>query len=110
MPAIFTNEHFGKLARVREVAVVGEHDAVRRVHVERLRFADAIATGRGVAHVADAGVAPQLEHVVLAEDVADEAAAFVGAQLAFDRRCDARGVLPAMLQHGERVVEPLIDR
>jgi hypothetical protein len=60
--------------------------------------------------VADANVAPQLEHVILGKDVADEAAALARAQLTFGRRRDARGVLATMLQHRERIVDLLIDR
>ncbi len=110
VPAIFTDQHFRELAGVGEVAVVGEHHAVRRVHVERLRFAEAIAPGRGITHVADADVAPQLEHVILGKYVADEALGLARAQLAFHRGRDARRVLAAVLQHRQRVIEALIDR
>ncbi len=60
--------------------------------------------------MADADVAPQLEHVMLLEDIAHQAAALAHAQFAFDGSGDAGGILAAMLQHGERVVQPLVDR
>ena len=47
VPAIDVEELLGELARVRQVAVVHEHDAVRRVHVERLRLLLARARRRG---------------------------------------------------------------
>ena len=47
---------------------------------------------------------------MLLEDIAHQAAALADAQLAVTRvGGDAGGVLAAVLQHRERVVEPLID-
>src|SRR5687767_11408158 len=110
MAAIFADEHFRELTRVGEVAVMREHHAVRRVHVERLGFADAIATGGGVADVANADVTAQLQHVVLSEYISHQATALARAKLAFGRGGDAGRILPAVLEHGERIVEALIDR
>ena len=98
-----------QLVGVDEVAVVREADAVRRVDVERLRFREARAAGRRVAHVAEADVARELQHVALQEDVADEAVALANAQPAAVVRHDAGGVLAAVLEHRQRVVERLID-
>ena len=111
MAPILADQDLGELGGVGEVAVVAEADAVGRVDVERLRLGGAVAAGGRVAHVADADVALELEHVVLLEHIAHQSAALAHAQLAVARGGgDAGGVLAAMLQHRERIVEALIDR
>ena len=110
MAAVLADQDLGELGGVGEVAVVPEADAVGRIDVEGLRLGGAVAAGGRVAHVADADVALQLEHVVLLEHVAHQAAALAHVELALGRGRDAGGILAAVLQHGERVVEPLIDR
>ncbi len=82
VPAVLADQHLGQLDRVGQVAVVREADAVGRVHVERLRLGGAVAAGRGIAHVADADVALQLQHVALLEDVAHQADVLAQEQLA----------------------------
>ena len=109
MAAVFALEHFAQFARVGEIAVVREADAVRRVHVERLRFGGAVAAGGGITHMADADVALELLHVVLLEDIAHQALALAHEQLALGDRRDARRVLAAVLQHRQGVIDPLID-
>ena len=90
---------------VDQVAVVRKRDAVRRVHVERLRLGRAFGACGRIAAVADADVAAKAEHRLAREHVAHEAGPLVQAQaIAVDRR-DARRVLAAMLQHGQRVIE-----
>ena len=110
MPAVLTDQHLGELRRVGQIAVVGETDAVGRVDVERLRLRGAVAAGGGIADVADAGIALELEHVVLLEDVAHQAAVLAHAKLPVAGGRDAGGVLAAMLQHRQRVIDALIDR
>ena len=110
MAPVLADQDLGELGGVGEVAVVAEADAIRGVDVEGLRLGGAIAAGGGVTHVADADVALQLEHVVLLEDIAHESTALAHAQLALTRGGgDAGGVLAAMLQHRERIVEALVD-
>ena len=87
-----------------------EADAVGRVDVERLRLGRAVAAGRRVAHVADADVALQLQHVPLLEHVAHQAVVLAQEQRALVLGHDARRVLAAVLQHGQRVVDLLVDR
>src|ERR1043165_9493217 len=96
-------------SRIGEVAVVREADAVRRIHVEGLGFGGAVAAGGRIAHVAHADVALELEHVMRLEHVAHQAAPLAREQLAILDRRDARGVLPAVLEHREGVIDPLID-
>ena len=97
-----------ELVGVDEVAVVRETDAVRRVHVERLRLGNRRAAGRRITDVPEADVTAELEHVPLLEHVADEAVALADAQASRVVRHDARGVLASVLQHRERIVDRLI--
>ncbi len=55
-------------------------------------------------------VALQLAHVARAEDVADVTGALVRVEDRPLARDDAGGVLPAMLQQQQPVVEELVDR
>src|SRR6266487_2418748 len=60
--------------------------------------------------MADAEIAGELAHVARAEDIADVAAALVHVEHRAFAGHDAGGVLPAMLQQQQAVVEQLIDR
>jgi hypothetical protein len=64
-----------QLVGVHEVAVVREADAVGRVHVERLRFGKTRAARGRIAHVPQAHVTGELDHVPLEKHVADQAVA-----------------------------------
>ncbi|NYH15252.1 hypothetical protein GGD41_002480 [Paraburkholderia bryophila] len=100
-----------QLLPVGQVAVVREDDAERRVHVERLGFFFARrGTGRRVTHLADTGRAGQAAHVARAEHVAHHAVGLVHVKIAAVRGCDAGGVLTAMLQKQQAVIDQLIDR
>ena len=107
--AILAFDDFGEFARVGEIAVVREADAVRRVDVERLGFRGAVASGGRIAHVAHAHVALELLHVVLLEHVTHQAAPLAHEQLAVEDGGDARRVLPPVLEHRERIIDSLID-
>ena len=111
MPQIFAEQLALELFGVGEIAVVAEHDAERRIHVQRLRFRRILSrAGGGIAAVCDADVAEQLAHVACAEHVAHEAAALVHVKRAALGGYDPGRILPAMLQHQQAVVEQLIDR
>ncbi|NDG35828.1 MAG: DEAD/DEAH box helicase, partial [Betaproteobacteria bacterium] len=99
-------QHFG----VGEIAVVGQHDAVGRVDVEGLGFGGRAFAGGGVAHVPHAHQAFQLQHVAGVEDVAHEAFRFTQVEPSVLAGHDAGRVLPAVLEHRQRVVNCLIDR
>ncbi len=60
--------------------------------------------------MADADVAFELEHVMLLEHIAHQATALAHVQLALGRGRDAGGILAAVLQHGQRVIQTLVDR
>src|SRR5689334_682939 len=109
MTAVFALDDLTQLARIGEIAVVREADSIRSVDVERLGFRSVVASRGGIAHVAHAHVALELLHVVLLEDIAHEAPPLAREELAIQNRCNARRVLAAMLQHRERIVDPLID-
>ena len=59
--------------------------------------------------MADARVAHQVAHVAGAEHVLHESRAFVHVEDRAFARDDACGVLPAMLQQQQRVVQQLVD-
>ena len=58
----------------------------------------------------DPDIARQPHHVVLLEDIADQAVILPQAQLAVFLGHDARGILPPMLKDRQRIVDRLIDR
>ncbi|MNI32218.1 hypothetical protein D3C73_861240 [compost metagenome] len=109
--AVDAVERFTQFAPVGQVAVVGKHDAERGVDVERLGLFLAGAGARsGIADLADAGRTGQRPHVARTENVAHQAVSLVHIELVALRRRDARGVLPAMLQQQQAVIEQLVDR
>ena len=96
---------------VGQVAVVRERDAERRVDVERLRLELRGRAARGrIAAVADADVAEEVAHVARAEHVAHVAARLVHVERRAVVGDDAGGVLAAVLQQQQPVVEHLVDR
>ncbi len=108
---ILAKQLLGEFARVRQIAVVHEHDAVGRVDVEGLRLL-LIAGGalRGISDVTEAEVAHEGPHVAGAERLAHLPLRLVHVERAggFGRR-HPRGVLTAMLQQEEGVVDLLVD-
>ena len=93
---------------IDQVAVVRERDAVRRVDVEGLRLVRRRAAGGRVTDVPDAHTPSQRLHVVGLEDIAHEPVGLALVDLAIAGE-DARRILPAVLQRGQRVVEILVD-
>ncbi len=110
MAAVLAHQHLGKFARVRQVAVVAETNAVRRVHVERLRVIRAVCAGGGIADVPDPDVALEFEHVLLLKHIAHQPRILAHEEFAVLRGHDAGGILAAMLQNRQRVIDSLIDR
>ena len=101
---------FERLA-VGQVAVVRERDPERRIHIERLRFELRRRASRGgIAAVPDAKVARQIAHVARPEYVPDVAAGLVHMKRRAVVGDDAGGILPAMLEQKQPVIEHLIDR
>ena len=69
-----------------------------------------IRQNRGTSVLADADVALELEHVLLLEHVAHQPGVLAHEQFAVLGGHDARGVLAAVLQHRQSVINALIDR
>ena len=110
MAAVVLHDEAFELLGIDEVAVVREANAVRRVDVKRLGFEVARAAGRRVTGVSEAHIAAQAQHVAFLENIPNETVAPAQMQPATFGRHDSRGVLASVLKHGERIVEPLIDR
>ena len=72
MPAVFTHQHFGEFARIGQIAVMAQTNAVRGVDVKRLRVMGTVGACGGIAHMADADVALELQHVLLLENIAHQ--------------------------------------
>ena len=60
--------------------------------------------------MSDAEITGEIAHVARAKDIADVAGAFVQVERRPVARDDARGILAAVLQQQQSVVEHLIDR
>ena len=96
---------------VGEVAVVHQHDAKGRIHVEGLRLFLAVGVaGGGVAHLAQAAVARQRTHVAGAEHIAHHALGLVHEKLALLLGHDAGRILAPVLQQQQGVIDQLVDR
>ena len=109
--AVRVVEFAAQVVRVRQVAVVRERNAERRVHVEGLAFVRRrrVALSR-VADVANADAARQVAHVARTEDVTHEAEPLEEVKLKAVECRNAGGVLAAVLQEVKRVIDTLVDR
>jgi len=87
---------------------VRQADAIGGIDVERLRLGGALAAGSRVAHVANAHVAVQPQHVAGVEDIPYQAVVLAQMQVSAVAGHDARCVLAAMLQHGQSVIDCLV--
>jgi hypothetical protein len=110
MTPIFAGDDLGQLLRIGQVAVMGKTDSIGCIDIEGLRLGGAVTSGGGIAHVADTIVATQFEHMVLLKNIPHQATALAGVQLTLHRGRDTRRVLPAVLKHGQRIIDALIDR
>ena len=100
----------GQFASVREVPIVNEDDSVGGVDEEWLSLVVVCCTSvRRVADVTETEVSREPSHVTSAERFANLALGFCQVQGSTFACRDARGVLTAMLQQGEGVVNLLVD-
>jgi hypothetical protein len=96
---------------VRQVAVVRERDAERRIDVERLRLElRRRAAGGRIAAVADPRLPTRSRMLRVRKTSRHVAAALVQVEGLPVARDDARRVLAAVLQQQEAVVQHLVDR
>jgi len=110
MAAVFLGKQFCQFVVVGQVAVVTQADAVRRIDIERLCFGCLCTTGCRVTNVANANVTGQAQHVTLVEHVANKAVALALAHAVVAPGNDTCSILAAMLQHGQCVVDTLVNR
>src|SRR3989344_650925 len=99
-----------QLIGIREITVVRQRQAIGGVHVKRLGLGRGIAARGGIAHVADAHVALEAEHVALLEHVAHLAVVLAQMDALILAGEDTRGILTAMLQNQHAIVNGLINR
>jgi hypothetical protein len=111
VPTVDLEHLFVELAGVSQVAVVHEHDAVRGVHVKRLRLLLAACRALGrVANVAEAHVAEESAHVARAVSLAHLAFHLVDVKDAAFVGRDSGRILTAMLKQKQCVVYLLVGR
>ena len=84
---------------------MGHTDAVGTVYIERLRQRRAGAASGWVTHMAYAHFTHQTHHMAATENIPGQPFAFALMQLTVLFGHYAGGILPSMLQHGQRVVE-----
>src|SRR5690606_30097602 len=108
--AVLLHDQAFQLLGIDQITVVRQADAVRGIDVERLSFGEARTAGSRVTYVPKPYVAAQTQHMTVLEDVAHEPVALARMQLPVLFGHDAGGILAAMLQHGQRVVQALVDR
>ena len=100
-----------ELARVRQVSIVNEDDAIGRVDIEGLRLLLIFrSTRRGVAHVTDAHRAEQRTHVTRAIGLTNLALCLKQMKLTSIGGGHAGGILTAVLEQQQCVVDVLINR
>ena len=99
-----------ELIGVGQVAVVGQGDAVGRIDIERLGFGLARRTGGRVADMTDAHIALQPLHVTRMEHVPYQPVVLAQQKATFIPGHHAGGILSAVLQDRQRVIDQLIDR
>ena len=99
-----------QLVVVGQVAVVRKANTVRGIDVKRLGFRRLRAAGGRVTHVAHSGISSQALHMALMENVAHESITLAHIQSIVIPGNDSGGVLPAMLQYSQRIVNLLIHR
>jgi hypothetical protein len=107
---IFDEEVALEILGIREVAVVGKHDAVGRIDVEGLSLGRAGRAGGGVTDMADTHVAAQLDHVARTEDIPRKTVVLAQMELVALTGDDTSGILSPVLEHEQRIVERLVDR
>ncbi|MND41941.1 hypothetical protein D3C80_327000 [compost metagenome] len=94
---------------VGEVAVVGQHHAVGRVHVKRLGFSGTGAACGGISDMSYADMPLQSLHVAHFKHILHQAVGLALPEVSTVNGHDPGGILSPVLQHRQGVVEGLID-
>jgi len=109
VPAILFCQHLGQFVVICQIAVVTQTNTVGRIHIERLRFGSPRTTRRWVANMTDADITGEAQHMTLSKCVADKTVALALPQSVFAPGYDACCILSPMLQHGQCIINGLID-
>ena len=99
----------GQSNRVSQVAVMCQSNTVWRVDIKRLCFSRAGGAGRRVTHMANTHVANQTAHVPTLKYIAHHAVVLAQEKPVTVTGNNTGSVLTAMLQHGKRIINRLID-
>jgi hypothetical protein len=94
---------------VGQIAVVGNTDTIGRVNIKRLRQSWTRAAGRRITNMADANVTHQSCHMLIEEDISRQADAFANMKFTIVVGDNTSGILTAMLQDSQRIIEPYIN-
>ena len=94
---------------IGQITVVSNADAIGRVNIEWLSQCRAGTAGCGIAHMAYANVAHQSRHMLSAEHISRQTNTFADVNLTIMVGDNASGILTAMLQHSQGIIEPYIN-
>jgi hypothetical protein len=106
---VLFSEHLGQLIVVGQIAVMTQTDAVWRIYIERLRFSGSRPPRRRIAYVTNTDIAREAQHVPVTKHITHQTIALALPQAVLAPGYDARGILAAMLQDSQCVVNTLID-
>src|SRR5690554_6211927 len=109
MAQVGTEQVLGKVVGVGEVAVMGQGNAVGAVHVERLGFCRAWASGSRITDMADAHVTRQAAHVPGVEYIPNQPVVLAQVKPVVLEGHNSRRILATVLKNGQRIVKQLIN-
>src|SRR5690606_3790483 len=99
-----------ELFPIGQVTVMRQDDTERGIDVERLRLFLTGRTSRWIAHLSNAGITRQGTHITRAEDIANKTISLVHGECMTAVGGDASGILTAVLQQQQCIVDELINR
>ena len=109
MPKISAENMLPQLIIIGEIAVVGHANPIGRVDIKGLGQCRTGAARSGIAHMAYTQVAYQSQHMIALEHILYQSLAFALMLLTLMIGNNTSGILPAVLQHGQCIIEPQID-
>ena len=105
MAKVFLEQIPTQFGRVGEIAIVSQAQTVRRINIKGLRQGRAGTACRGVSDMTDTHIASQSLHVPRPKDILDQSIVLAQIQFAIVTRGNTCGILPAMLQYSQRIVQ-----